>query len=206
MLTGMSGSPHFLAPTGMATVYRATLEALARYGPRRAGVTHIARLADTNRMFVYRNWSSPQALIRDATQAELKRLLQTACEVPGPVPPPGCLSVRIVVRATRLLREHPVVRALALNEPALAHMAVLRPTTVWHDTAWQWLTAHVTAHLPRGAEREAAALAVLTTTLPYALTPPQASPDPAADSTAIDRRLALATHACLGLPPVCPNC
>ncbi|MET7679129.1 TetR/AcrR family transcriptional regulator [Streptomyces sp. NPDC005423] len=73
-------------------MYRATLDALAAHGPRRAGVTHIARLADTNRPFIYRNWPTPYVLLRDSTLRELRRVLDLAREVPGPPSAPECLS------------------------------------------------------------------------------------------------------------------
>ncbi|WP_405624654.1 TetR/AcrR family transcriptional regulator [Streptomyces sp. NBC_01396] len=202
----MSGSPHLQAPPGMATVYRATLDALAMYGPRRVGVTHIARLAGTNRPFLYRNWASPRVLLRDATLHELTRLLDTAREVPGPLPPPRCCAVRVVVRAARLLREHPVVGAMARTEPALTYAAILCLTTVWHQKAWHWLGEHVTGHLPRGSEQDTVTLSVLTAAMPYALIPSQSSPDPAVERAAIDRRLSQVVHACLGLPPACSDC
>jgi len=201
----MSSSQHVQAPPGMATVYRATLDALAVRGPRRVGITHIAQLAGANRPFFYRNWATPHVLLRDATSQELKRLLHLAREVPGPLPPPRCHGVRMVVRAARLLREHPVVAAMARTEPALTYAAVLRPDTPWHRTAQHWLTEHVTAHLPSGTEQDTATLAVLTTALPYALIPPEESPDPAAERAAVDGRLSQALHACLGLPLACPD-
>lgn len=168
-------------------------------------MAHIARLAGTNRAYLYRNWASPQALIRQATLHELKRLLHLAREVPGRLPP-RCTAVRFVVRAARLLREHPVIGTMARTDPGLMHAAVLRPDTVWHQTGWQWLSEHVTGHLPWGAEQDTVTLAVFTTALPYALVPPQESSDPVADRTEIDRRVSLAAHACLGLPPACPDC
>ena len=201
----MSRSQHVQAPPGMATVYRATLEALAVRGPRRVGITHIAQLAGANRPFFYRNWATPNVLLRDATLQELERLLHQAREVPSPLPPPQCLGVRMVVRAARLLREHPVVAAMARTEPALTYAAVLRPDTVWHNTAWHWLSEHVTAHLPSGPEQDTATLAVLTTALPYALIPSAESTDTDDERAAVDRRLSQAVHACLGLPLACPD-
>ncbi len=202
----MSTSQHVQAPPGMATVYRATLDALALHGPRRVGVTHIARLADTNRQYIYRNWPSLDVLLRDATLQELKHLLYLAREVPSSQqPPPQCRPVLLAVRAARLLREHPVVAAMARTEPALTYAAVLRPHTVWHLTFQQWLGEHVTAHLPTATERHTATLAVLTTAMPYALVPPAESPDPAAERAAVDGRLSQALHACLGLPLACPD-
>ncbi len=205
MLTGMSGSTPSLWQPGTGTVYRAALDALAQYGPRRVGMTHIARLARCNRAYLYRNWAGPQALIRNATLTELARLLDVARDVPDPLPP-RCLSVRIVVRAARLVREHPAARTMALSSPELVHAAALRPTTVWHRTAWSWLREHVTGHLPRGATQDTVTLAVLTIALPYALTPPPDSPDPAAERQAVDRRVSQALHPCLGLPPECLDC
>lgn len=140
------------------------------------------------------------------TLAELRRVLDVARDVPGPLPPPRCLGVRIVVRAARLLREHPVVRTMAVTGPEFAHTAVLLPTTDWHATAWSWLCRHVTTHLPMGAAQDTAALAVLTTALPYALTPPPDSPDPAAGRASIDHKLSLSLHLCLDLPATCPDC
>lgn len=206
MLPDVDRSTSSVRQPGTGTVYRATLDALAQYGPRRVGVTHVARLARCNRSYLYRNWAGHQVLIRDATLAELRRLLQVACEAPGPLPPPRCLAVRVVVRAARLLREHPATRAMALTAPDLTHAAVLRPTTVWHRTACDWLRRHVTGHLPRGATQDTVTLAVLTTALPYALTPPSEDPDPTAEREAVDHRLSLALHSCLGLPPACPDC
>ncbi|MGV9563165.1 TetR/AcrR family transcriptional regulator [Streptomyces sp. NPDC003480] len=201
----MSRSAPSVWQPGTGAVYRATLDALAQYGPRRVGVTHIARVARCNRSYLYRNWTGPEVLIRDATLAELRRLLHVAGEVPAPLPPPRCLAVHVVVRAARLLREHPVLRTMALTAPDLVHAAVLRPTTVWHRTAWDWLRRDVTGHLPAGATQDAVTLAVLTTALPYALTPPPDVPDPAAEREAVDRRLSSALHSCLGLPPCCPD-
>jgi hypothetical protein len=111
--------------------------------------------------------------------------------------------VLFTVRAARLLREHPVVAAMARTEPALTYAAVLRPDTVWHETASSWLTEHVTAHVPGGAQQATATLAVLTTALPYALIPPLEPSD--AERAAVDERLGQALHACLGLPLDCPD-
>ncbi|MEV6593627.1 TetR/AcrR family transcriptional regulator [Streptomyces acidicola] len=205
----MSGTTSSVWQPGTGTVYRAALDALAEHGPRRVGVTHIARRARCNRSYLYRNWRSTKALIRDATLAELKHVLDVALDVPDPPLPPRCLAVRVVVRAARLLREHPVVRTMAVTDPELTHGAVLRPTTVWHATAWSWLCRHVTAHLPMGAAQDAVTLAVLTTALPYALTPPPESPDrsdPDSERASIDDRLSLSLHLCLGLPATCPDC
>ncbi|WP_146067829.1 TetR/AcrR family transcriptional regulator [Streptomyces sp. Ru72] len=202
----MSRSTSSVWQPGTGTVYRATLDALAQYGPQRVGVTHIARLARCNRSYLYRNWAGPQALIRDATLTELRRLLQVAREAPGPLPPPRCLAVRVMVRAARLVREHPATKAMALTAPDLMHTAVLSPTTLWHRTACDWLRRHVTGHLPRGATQDAVTLAVLTTALPYALTPPPEDRDPSGEREAVDHRLSLALHCCLGLPPACPDC
>ncbi|XUL89113.1 TetR/AcrR family transcriptional regulator [Streptomyces galilaeus] len=199
----MNSSKHVQAPPGMGTVHRATLDAMALRGPRRVGVTHIARLADSNRQFFYRNWASPQVLLREATLQELKRVLERALEVPSPLPPRECLGVRFVVRAARLLREHPVVAAMARTEPTMTYAAVLRTDTEWHGIARQWLTEHVTPHLPRGTEQDTVTLAVLTTALPYALIPPQEPSE--AERAAVDRRLSQTLHACLGLPPTCPD-
>jgi AcrR family transcriptional regulator len=190
----------------VGTVHRATVDALAQHGPRRTGVTHIARLAGTNRPYLYRNWPGPEALIREATLAELERVLHVAGLLPDPVPPAPCIPVHLVVRAARLLREHPVIGAMARTGPELAHAAVLRPDTVWHDTAWTWLYGKVTHHLPRGSAQDTATRAVFTTALPYALTPPPDSPDPLAERAAIDRALSLALHPCLGLPLDCRTC
>ncbi|GAB2804384.1 hypothetical protein GCM10027073_41290 [Streptomyces chlorus] len=201
----MNGFSSLYAPPGMGTVYRAALDALAQYGPRRTGVTHIARLADTNRPFIYRNWPSAQALVRAATLRELERVLDVARDAPGPLPPPRCHAVRVVVRAARILREHPVVATMARTEPALTHTAVLRLSTVWHDTAWHWLSKHVTGHLPPGAAQDTATLAVLTTALPYALTPPGLPAVPA-ERAAVDERLSTALHLCLEASVPCPDC
>ncbi|MBA2807873.1 TetR family transcriptional regulator [Streptomyces sp. KM273126] len=74
----MSGTTSSVWQPGTGTVYRAALGALAERGPRRVGVTHIARQARCNRSQLYRNWRSTQALIRDATLAELKHVLDVA--------------------------------------------------------------------------------------------------------------------------------
>ncbi|MEV6940736.1 TetR/AcrR family transcriptional regulator [Streptomyces sp. NPDC051172] len=188
------------------TVHRAVLDALAEHGPRRVGVTHIARLADTNRPFIYRNWRSPRALLEEATLHELRRVLHRAREVPGGPLSENCLAVRTVVRAAGLLRGHPVVRAMARTDPALTYAAVLHPTTAWHQLAWHWLSDHVTGHLPRGAEQDSVTLAVLTAALPYALVPSGNPQESAAENAAVDRRLGQVLHACLGVPLNCPAC
>ncbi|MEW2396453.1 TetR/AcrR family transcriptional regulator [Streptomyces sp. NPDC046862] len=200
----MSGFLNVKAPPGMGTVHRATLDALARYGPRRAGMTQIARLADTNRPYLYRNWASRDALVREVTRRELKRLLSVARDVMEPLPS-RCLGALIVVRAARLVREHPVVRTMARTCPELVHTAILTPRTDWHLMAWEWLRNHVTVHLAAGAEQDRATLAVLTTALPYALTPPVGSSDPA-ERARIDARLNTAVHSCLSAPHPCTDC
>ncbi|MFI6009737.1 hypothetical protein ACIBAG_13090 [Streptomyces sp. NPDC051243] len=162
------------------------------HGPRRAGMAQIARLADTNRPFLCRNWAGRDALIREATRLEPRRLLFVAREVPDTLPP-RCRQVRFVVRAARLLREHPVVGAMARTDPELVHAAILRPVTDWHTTARLWLREHVTGHITAPAERDSATLAVLTTALPYALTP-------STNPSAIDARLSTAVHLCLAVP------
>ncbi len=204
MLTGMSVPNHIMAPVGTGTVYRAALDALAQHGPGRAGVTHIARLAGTNRTFLYRNWASPQALFREATLHELGRLLYVAREVAAPLPP-RCLEARIVVRAARLVREHPVVRTMARTDPELVHAAILRSATEWHTLAWSWLREHVTGRLPGTVDRDHATLAVLTVALPYALTPPKDHSDPEERAT-IDARLSTAVHLCLAPSSPCTDC
>ncbi|WP_189325629.1 TetR/AcrR family transcriptional regulator [Streptomyces flaveus] len=188
----------------MSTVHRATLDALAQYGPRRAGMTQIARLAGTNRPYLYRNWASREALVREATRLELKHLLYLARETVDPLPP-RCLAVRFVVRAARLVREHPVVRTMARTDPDLVHASILRPATDWHSLAWAWLCDYVTGHLAAGAERDSTTLAVLTTAIPYALTPPADSSTPE-DRAAIDARLSTAVHLCLGASLPCTDC
>lgn len=194
----MSGSPHVKAPPGTGIVHRATLEALARFGPGRTGMTQIARLADTNRPFLYRNWIGREALIREATRFELRRLLYVAREVTEPLPP-RCLQARFVVRAARLLREHPVIGTMARTDPELVHSAILRPVTDFHTTAWFWLSEHVTGHITEAAERDRTTLAILTTALPYALTPPT-NPTVPDERDTIDARLSTAVHLCLAAP------
>ncbi|NUR00346.1 MAG: helix-turn-helix transcriptional regulator [Streptomyces sp.] len=197
----MNHSPHVKAPPGTGAVLRATLEALAQYGPRRAGMTQIARLADTNRLFLYRNWAGREALVEQAVRLELRRLLHLAREVREPLPSP-CMEARIVVRAARLLREHPVVGTAARTDPELVHTAILRPATELHTTAWFWLSEHVTGHITEPAARERTTLAILTSALPYALTPP-ADPSDLSERAAIDDRLNTAVHLCLAAPSPC---
>lgn len=204
MLPGMSGSPPSVWQPGRATVYRAVLDALTQYGPRRTGVTHIARLARCNRSYLYRNWADPQALLREATLSELRRVLYVAREVREPLPA-GCLEARVVVRAARLVREHPVVRTMARTDPELVHAAILRPATAWHTLTWSWLHEHVTGRLTGAAERDRTTLAVLTTALPYALTPPADSSD-TEERAKIDARLNTTVHLCLTLPLPCIDC
>lgn len=203
MMVRMSSSSHVKAPPGTGLVYRATLEALAQHGPRRAGMTQIARLADTNRPFLYRNWAGREALIEEATRLELKRLLFIAREVTGALPQP-CRQAQFVVRAARLLREHPVVATMARTDPELVRSAILRPVTDWHTTAILWLREHVTDHMTAAADRDGTALAVLTTALPYALTPP-ADPSDLSERAAIDTRLGRAIHLCLAASSPCPE-
>ncbi|WP_409470676.1 TetR/AcrR family transcriptional regulator [Streptomyces sp. HC307] len=200
----MSGYLNAKAPPGVGAVYRAALDALAQYGPRRTGMTQIARLADTNRPYLYRNWASCQRLLQEATRHELRRVLDVACEIVDPLPSP-CAEVRLVVCAARLLREHPAVGTMARTDPALVHTAILRPDSAWHTLAWSWLCDHVSGQVVAAADRDTVTLAVLTTALPYALTPP-ANPSDPAERTAIDARLSTAVHLCLGVSPPCTDC
>lgn len=195
------GERRSYGPPSLTAVHRAAVDALAEHGHRQAGVTHVARLADTNRQYLYRNWRSLDDLFREATLSELDHVLDRAHELPDPLPPRCCVPVHKVVRAARLVREHPVVATLARTAPEVTFAAVLRPTTPWHDLAWRWLFACVAPRLPKGTETEPRLLAVLTAALPYALAPGGES-----DRAAADRRLSLTLHAVLGLPVPCPDC
>ncbi|NGO41916.1 hypothetical protein [Streptomyces ureilyticus] len=63
--------------------------------------------AATSRQYLYRNWPDFQVLIQKACEAELDRLLDVASCTGGTPPQTSRLPAQIV-RAARLLREHPV--------------------------------------------------------------------------------------------------
>ncbi|MGW1025022.1 TetR/AcrR family transcriptional regulator [Streptomyces sp. NPDC002577] len=190
------------APPGTGTVYRAVLDTLADHGPRRAPLAQVARLAATNRQFLYRNWPSPEALFQDACAMELERLLYLAREVDDAMPPP-CLLVAQIVRATRLLREHPVTRATARTSPDLTLAALARRDTSLHHRALNWLLSRLEI-LYVGPDRKALAEALFTVAAPFALVPPP-SHEPT-DRASLDIRLSSALHCCLNIGPACANC
>ncbi|MFJ5305533.1 TetR/AcrR family transcriptional regulator [Streptomyces sp. NPDC088350] len=194
------------APPGMGTVYRAVLDTMAEHGPRQPPIAQIARLASTNRQFIYRNWPDPKVLFRDACMAELDSLLHRAAEVPGvgddPMPP-TCHVITQIVRAARLLREHPVTQAAARTSPDLCLAALTWPVTPFHERGLQWMRGRLFTLHP-GKDLETLAEALLTVTAPFALIPPT-SPGPA-EQARLDSRLHSALHSCLSTTPACTDC
>ncbi|MGW1022209.1 hypothetical protein ACWD4J_00620 [Streptomyces sp. NPDC002577] len=70
------------APPGMTQVHRAVLDTMARYGPRRVPLAHVARLAGTNRPFLaarlVREHPVTEATARTAPDLLLKVLTDPA--------------------------------------------------------------------------------------------------------------------------------
>jgi hypothetical protein len=191
----------------MGTVYRAVLDTMAEHGPRQPPIAQIARLAFTNRQFLYRNWPDPKILFRDACAAELDRLLHRAADVPGagddPMPP-TCHVIAQIVRAARLLREHPVTQATARTSPDLCLAALAGPVTPFHVRALHWVQGRLCTLHSGGTDLETLAEALFTVAAPFALIPP-ASPSPA-ERARLDRQLRSALHSCLSTTPACTNC
>ncbi|MEV5534366.1 hypothetical protein [Streptomyces prunicolor] len=194
------------APPGMGTMYRAVLDTMAEHGPRQPPIAQIARLAFTNRQFIYRNWPDLTVLFRDACAAELDRVLHRAAEVPGtwddPLPP-TCHVIAQIVRAARMLREHPVTLATARTSPDLCLTALAGPVTPFHTSARQWVRSCLYT-LHSGRELEARAEALCTVAAPFALVPPTSS-EPA-ERARLDEQLRSALHLCLTSSPACADC
>ncbi|GGL06200.1 TetR/AcrR family transcriptional regulator [Streptomyces flaveus] len=190
------------APPGMGTVYRAVLATLAEHGPRRPPIAEIARRAATSRQYLYRNWPDFQVLIQKACKAELDRLLDVASCTGGTLPQPCRLPAQLV-RAARLLREHPVTRATARTSPDLLLTALTRPTTALHTRALYWVQAGLCISQP-SADHSTTARTLFTVTAPFALVPPPW--DDPSDRELLNTRLSTALHACLGLTPACSDC
>lgn len=190
------------APPGIGTVYRAVLATLAEHGPRRPPLAQVARLAATNRQYLYRNWPDFQVLIQKACEAELDRLLYVASDTGGTLPPP-CRVPAQIVRAARLLREHPVTHATARTSPDLLLTALTRPATALHTRALYWVQARLYESRP-GTDHSTMARTLFTVAAPFALVPPP-SDDPS-DRELLNARLSTALHACLGLAPACSDC
>ncbi|GAA2625227.1 TetR/AcrR family transcriptional regulator [Streptomyces vastus] len=190
------------APPGMGTVYRAVLATLAEHGPHRPPLAEVARRAATNRQYLYRNWPDFQVLIREACEAELDRLLYVASDT-GARLPPSCRVPAQIVRAARLLREHPVTHATARTSPDLLLTALARPATALHTRALYWVQARLYEWRP-GTDHSTTARALFTVAAPFALVPPP-SDDPS-DRERLNARLSTTLHACLGLTPACSDC
>lgn len=192
----------------MGAVYRAVLDTMAEHGARQPPIAQIARLALTNRQFLYRNWPKPENLFRDACAAELNRILSVAADTEatgtgdGPTPP-SCHVIAQIVRAARLLREHPVTEATARTSPDLCLAALAGSATPLHLRALHWLRGRLYT-LHSGGDLEIMADALLTIATPFALIPP-ASPGPA-ERTRLDTQLCSALHSCLSSPPACTSC
>jgi len=185
------------APPGVGAVYRAVLATLAEHGPRRPPLAEVARRAATSRQYLYRNWPDFQVLIQKACEAELGRLLDVASCTGGTLPQPSRLPAQIV-RAARLLREHPVTRATARTSPDLLLTALTRPTTTLHTRALYWVQEGLYLWRP-GRDHSDLARTLFTVTAPFALVPPPT--DDLSDRELLDTRLSTALHSCLGLDP-----
>ncbi|MBA4864828.1 hypothetical protein H1V43_26465 [Streptomyces sp. PSKA54] len=190
------------APPGMTQVHRAVVDTMAMYGPRRVPLAHVARLAGTNRQFLYRNWPRTSNLVRQACEGELRRVLHAAAEVGDPFPP-LCLAVEQVVRAARLIREHPVTEAAARTAPDLLLKSLTGPATPLHTQALHWLYERLDV-LRFHKDLESTGRLILTVAAPFALLPP--TPKSRDERTRLDTRLRSALHACLSPAPPCTAC
>ncbi|WP_306318443.1 MULTISPECIES: hypothetical protein [unclassified Streptomyces] len=195
--------PHIPNPPALTAVHRAVVTAMGDHGPLRVPRTEVARLAGTDRQFLLRNWPDRHKLHLAAVKGELQRLLRVAAELAdfSDMPPSACLAVRQIVRAARLVREHPVTAATARTEPGLLHAALLQAPGPLHNIALSWITGGPLVQQARET-RDFGALAQLmfAVALPFALTPGSG------EREAHNARLARLLHTCTTGTAVCSHC
>ncbi|MFB6715728.1 hypothetical protein ACFCZY_39655 [Streptomyces sp. NPDC056237] len=68
----------YKAPPSQSLIYSAVVQSMAEHGPRKMNMALAARIAETDRQLLYRNWPDRQVLIHEATERELQRVLFVA--------------------------------------------------------------------------------------------------------------------------------
>ncbi|MFJ2877842.1 hypothetical protein ACIPJN_11000 [Streptomyces sp. NPDC086796] len=193
----------YKAPPSLGLIYSAVLQSVAEHGPRKMNLALAARLADTDRQLLYRNWPDRNALVRESVESELQRVLFIASDLCSEQE--GlCRVAEKIVRAARMVREHPVTRATARTDPDLLRGALLGGDTQMHGWARYWLVGL----FPRPSAWTPQHLRLLPDILlgvaaPFALTPPE-EPHTDSERSQLDTRLRITLHLCLGIAPDCP--
>ncbi|WP_406382423.1 TetR/AcrR family transcriptional regulator [Streptomyces sp. NBC_01618] len=223
----------YKAPPSQTLIYSAVVQSMAEHGPRKMNMALAARIAETDRQLLYRNWPDRQVLVREAAESELQRVLFVASDLLSEQEG-VCQVAEMIVRAARMVREHPVTRTTARTDPDLLRNALLDMDTRLHGRARYWLEGLFPEPLARTLPpmywlRDV----LLTIAAPFALTPPEephtdsgpadsshadysrpdtSRPDTSRTNTsrtntsraALDRRLRVTLHVCLGAAPDCP--
>ncbi|MCX3060767.1 hypothetical protein [Streptomyces beihaiensis] len=200
---------HIQNPPALTAVHRAVLQVMAEYGPRRVPRVQVAERAGTDRQFLRRNWPDRARLHHDAVANELRRLLSVASELAdfSDNPTDACFSIRVIVRAARMVREHPVTRATARTAPDLLRSAFLHTDTGLHGVAWEWFQRlPVARRAPFDRDVLALTQLLFTVSLPYALTPDDVPIAGEETRKELDSRLDSALHMFLRRTPRCPAC
>ncbi|SCF91666.1 hypothetical protein GA0115254_124826 [Streptomyces sp. Ncost-T10-10d] len=193
----------YKAPPSQSLIYSAVLQSMAEHGPRRMNMALAARIADTDRQLLYRNWPDRNVLVRESAESELQRVLFVASDLRSEQE--GlCRVAEQIVRAARMAREHPVTRTTVRTDPDLLRSALLDTDTRLHGRARYWLgglfpgpLARTIPHMYRLPD------VLLTVAAPFALTPPE-EPHTDSERSQLDARLRTALHMCLGIAPDCP--
>ncbi|MFE7106195.1 hypothetical protein ACFU98_12455 [Streptomyces sp. NPDC057575] len=193
----------YKAPPSLSLVYSAVLQSMAEHGPRKMNLALVARLAETDRQLLYRNWPDRNVLVRECADHELQRVLFVAgnlrSEQEG-----LCRVAEKIVRAARMVREHPVTRATARTDPDLLRGALLSYDTRLHGRARHWLNDLFPWQLARSIPNlRLLSDVLLTVAAPFALTPPE-EPHTDSERSELDARLRITLHLCLGIAPDCP--
>lgn len=162
-----------------------------------------ARIAETDRQLLYRNWPDRQVLIHEATERELQRVLFVAGDLVSEQEG-VCRVAEQIVRAARTVREHPVTRTTARTDPDLLRSALLDMDTRFHGRARYWLGNLFPGPLARTIPHmHWLPDILLTIAAPFALAPPE-EPHTDSERSDLDWRLRVTLHLCLGAAPDCP--
>ncbi|MEV8451425.1 hypothetical protein AB0467_02180 [Streptomyces sp. NPDC052095] len=191
------------APPSLRLVRSAVLRSVVEHGPRRMNIALAARLAETDRQFLYRNWPDREALVREAVVDELQQVLFLVSERRSEQEELCRIAGRLV-RAARAVREHPVTRTTIRTDPDLLRGALLDQETPLHAHARRWLADQFPGPLERTIPHVRLVRdTLLTLAIPFAFTLAE-EPHTEAESDLLDARLRIALHLCLGLAPDCP--
>ncbi|MEU9617716.1 TetR/AcrR family transcriptional regulator [Streptomyces sp. NPDC098085] len=163
----------YKAPPPQSLIYSAVVQSMAEHGPRKMNMALAARIAETDRQLLYRNWPDRHVLVREAAEGELQRVLFAAGDLLSEQED-VCQVIEKIVRAARMVREHPVTRTTARTDPDLLRSALLDMDTRLHGQARYWLESLFPEPLARTLPRMYWLRDVLLTiAAPFALTPPE---------------------------------